>query len=80
MGASDSPEGRLSRLLRTAVLAGVESAVRVHIARGDDLNARDEAGMTPLMLAAHRDRGAICALLLEAGANPLLTDPAAATH
>lgn len=58
-----------------AILAGVESAVRIHIERGDNLNARDAAGQTPLMLAAARSKPLICKLLLDAGADPLLTDP-----
>lgn len=58
-----------------AVLAGVEVAVRLHIKRGDDLNAADENGLTPLMLAALRNRGAIGSLLLESGADPFLRDP-----
>jgi RNA polymerase primary sigma factor len=66
----------LSRLLRQAILAGVESAVRIHIERGDDLNARDPSGQTPLMLAAARNKHHICKLLLDAGADPSLTNPA----
>ncbi len=58
-----------------AVLAGVAVAVRLHIRRGDDLNARDGGGMTPLMLAASRNKGEICSLLLSSGADPTLTDP-----
>lgn len=58
-----------------AVMAGVESAVQIHIDRGDDLNARDASGMTPLMLSAVRNRPAICKLLLSAGADHDLLDP-----
>lgn len=65
----------LSQFLRMAVMAGVESAVHVHIDRGDDLNARDASGMTPLMLAAARNNPDICKLLLSAGANHSLLDP-----
>jgi RNA polymerase primary sigma factor len=57
-----------------AVLAGVEVAVRLHVRRGDDLNARDGNGMTPLMLAASKNKGMICSLLLSSGADPTLTD------
>lgn len=64
----------LNRLLRMAVLAGVETAVRLHIRRGDDLDARDANGLTPLMLAAAKNKGAICELLLSSGADPALTD------
>lgn len=65
----------LSQFLRMAVMAGVESAVRIHIERGDDLNARDASGMTPLMLSAVRNKPAICQLLLSAGADHHLLDP-----
>lgn len=57
-----------------AILAGVETAVRLHVRRGDDLDARDSNGMTPLMLAASRNKAAVCSLLLASGANPSLTD------
>ncbi|MEP7295239.1 MAG: sigma-70 family RNA polymerase sigma factor [Burkholderiales bacterium] len=52
-----------------AIWAGAETAVRLHIARGDDLNATDESGLTPLMIAAARNKSAVCRLLIEAGAN-----------
>jgi RNA polymerase primary sigma factor len=65
----------LSSFFRMAIIAGVESAVRIHIERGDNLNARDARGQTPLMLAAARNKPHICKLLLDAGADPLLTDP-----
>ena len=73
MALQDSPT--LSRFLRIAVVAGVESAVQIHIRRGDDLNARDEMGQTPLMLSAARNHAAICKLLLAAGADAGLLDP-----
>lgn len=69
----------LSQFLRMAVVAGVESAVRIHIDRGDDLNARDGNGMTPLMLSAARNKPAICRLLLDAGADHCLVDPSGKT-
>ncbi|MGA8393997.1 MAG: ankyrin repeat domain-containing protein, partial [Burkholderiaceae bacterium] len=67
-------ERLLNRLLKMAVLAGVETAVRMHVRRGDDLDARDGDGMTPLMLAASKNKSAICALLLESGADAFLTN------
>ena len=57
------------------MVTGVERAVRIHIDRGDNLNARDEKGQTPLMLAAARDKAAICRLLLAAGADAGLREP-----
>jgi len=65
----------LGKLLRMAVVAGVENAVRIHIDRGDDLNARDARGMTPLMLSAARNTPGICTLLILAGADADLLDP-----
>jgi RNA polymerase primary sigma factor len=58
-----------------AVLAGVEIAVRLHVKRGDDLDARDGNGMTPLMLAASKNKGTICSLLISSGADVSLLDP-----
>jgi RNA polymerase primary sigma factor len=65
----------LSRFFRLAVLAGAESAVQLHINRGDDLDARDEKGQTPLMISAARNKAAICRLLLAAGADANVLDP-----
>jgi RNA polymerase primary sigma factor len=59
----------LNRFFKMAVLAGVESAVQIHIDRGDDLNARDAKGLTPLMLSAARNNASICKLLIAAGAD-----------
>jgi RNA polymerase primary sigma factor len=68
-------EAQLNRLLKLAALAGVDTAVRLHIERGDDLNARDGSGFTPLMLAARNNRGSTCALLLASGADVGLISP-----
>ena len=57
-----------------AAVYGVESAVKLHIRRGDDLDARDAAGATPLMLAASKKRARVVRLLLEAGADSTLLD------
>ena len=69
------PAKALNSLFRIAALSGVESSVRLHIERGDDVNARDAKGHTPLMIAAGRDKATICALLLDANADQSLTDP-----
>lgn len=66
---------RLHPLFRMAILTGGEQSVRLHLARGDDPNARDDSGLTPLMLAASRNRESICRLLLACGADPQLRDP-----
>jgi RNA polymerase primary sigma factor len=65
----------LNRLFKMAVVTGVEGSIRLHIDRGDDINARDEKGLTPLMLAAHRNKASICRLLLDAGADRQSLDP-----
>ena len=57
-----------------AVLRGVEESVRLHLERGDDINARDDKGMTLLMLSAARNNGSMCRLLLDAGAESDLLD------
>jgi RNA polymerase primary sigma factor len=64
----------INRLLKLAVVGGVEAAVKLHIDRGDDLNARDDRGRTPLMLAAAANRARICRVLIEARADVLARD------
>ena len=59
-----------------AVMVGVEDSVRLHIRRGDDVNARDDKGLTPLMIAASRNRAGTCKLLLDSGADAQLLNPA----
>ncbi len=76
-GADESSP--LSQFLRMAVIAGVENAVQVHVDRGDDLDARDSHGLTPLMLAAAKNRPTICKILLEAGADASLLSPSGAS-
>jgi RNA polymerase sigma factor (sigma-70 family) len=65
----------LHRTFKMAVWAGVESSVKLHIERGDSLEARDEQGHTPLMLAAARNKPNICRLLINAGASSTAVDP-----
>lgn len=65
---------KLNPLLKLAAISGVETAIKLHIERGDDLDARDSFGATPLILAATRSRKGVVHLLLDAGANPTLTD------
>ncbi|AXY41901.1 sigma-70 family RNA polymerase sigma factor [Halomonas sp. JS92-SW72] len=70
----EEPVNRLNPFLRVAVIAGVETAVKLHIQRGDNLDARDKNGATPLMLAAARKKKGTLRILLAAGANPTLLD------
>lgn len=66
--------GTIHPLLKMAAIGGVDSAVRLHIKRGADVNATDERGRSALMLAAQRGHARTCRLLLEAGADDALTD------
>lgn len=60
--------------LRIAVLTGVQAAARVRIDRGDDVNAIDHKGRSPLILAASRGHLETCRLLLDSGADPAARD------
>ncbi len=70
----DSPVSKLNPLLKLAAISGVETAIKLHIRRGDDLDARDRSGATPLILAAAKRRKGAVRLLLDAGVNPTLAD------
>jgi RNA polymerase primary sigma factor len=70
----DSSLGKLNPLLRLAAISGVETAIILHIRRGDDVNARDQSGATPLILAAAKRKKGAVRLLLDAGAKPALVD------
>jgi len=63
---------KLGAMLKFAIKTGVKAAVALQIRNRIMLDARDENGMTPLMLAAGKGNLDICLLLLEAGANPFL--------
>ena len=76
---STSRSSSLNPFLKMAATAGIERAVQVHIDRGDDLNARDANGLTPLMLSAARNRALVCKLLLDAGADNELLDASGRT-
>ncbi len=67
-------EPRPHPLFRAAVISGSDQLVRMHIARGRDVNARDETGTSLLALAASKGHLGTFKLLLEAGANPALKD------
>lgn len=69
----------IHRLFKIAVWAGAEAAVRLHIERGDDTNARDESGLTPLMIAAERNKAVVCQMLVDAGADLYALDPSGRT-
>jgi len=71
---SSASPAKLHPVFKVAITAGVETAVKLHIQRGDDLNARDERGQTALMLAASKNKPGICSLLISAGADVTLRD------
>ena len=70
----DRTLNKLNPLLKLAAISGVETAVKLHIRRGDDLDARDGSGATPLILAASKGHVGAVRLLLDAGADPTLVD------
>lgn len=69
----DGRSDTMSNLFKMAVLHGVVDAVRLRVYK-EGVNARDEQGRTPLMLAADRGNQEICAVLLESGADASLAD------
>lgn len=58
-----------ARRLLASAEKGDAAEVRRLIAAGADLEARDAAGCTPLLLATHRNHVDVARLLIEAGAN-----------
>ena len=64
----------LSPAFRMAVLAGAMESVRLHLRSGGGVDAVDEKGRSPLILAASRGRVEICRFLLEEGADPAVKD------
>ncbi len=74
-GTGQASGGRvLNPLLKLAVLSGAEAVIRFHIRRGDDINAKDDDGRSPLLLAALRGNANTCRLLLAEGADPFVVD------
>ncbi len=69
------PPRALSIAFELALLSGDEHAVRPFVERRDELNARDERGLTPLMIAAIRNHADLCKLLVTAGAELHARDP-----
>lgn len=64
----------MSPAFRMAILAGAMESVRLHLRSGIDINATDEKGRSPLILAASRGRLDLCQLLLAEGADPGIRD------
>ena len=57
-----------------AVLAGALESVRMHLHAEPDLEATDNQGRSPLILAVSKGHRDICRLLLQAGADPTTKD------
>ena len=60
----------LHPLFKLAVSAGSDQLVKLHIARGRDVNAKDESGRPLLAFAISKGRTETLRILLEAGADP----------
>jgi RNA polymerase primary sigma factor len=67
-------EKKLGALFRLAIRSGAADAIALHIQRGEPVNGRDGAGLTPLMLAAMHNQLGVCVRLLDIGADPALVD------
>jgi RNA polymerase primary sigma factor len=64
----------LNPLFRMAALSGVLGVLQMHIRNGENINAADAEGRTPLILAASRGHVEVCKILLEAGADASIKD------
>lgn len=69
MAARDAGSTQMKALFRFSVLSGSVQSVELHLNRGEDIEARDDRGMTPLMLAASRGYREVCLRLMRAGAD-----------
>lgn len=68
LGTEGQSARRLSPLLKLAIVSGAQESLRLQISRGADINAVDEGGRSPLIIAAARGDVSVCTILLEAGA------------
>jgi len=64
----------LRPLFGLAAVHGLEVAVKEQLRRGEDVNATDQRGRSPLMLASAAGHVETCRILLEAGASVQLLD------
>jgi len=72
-------EKKLGALFRLAIRSGAFDTIALHIRRGEPVNGRDSAGLTPLMLGAIHNQHEVCFRLLEAGADASLLSPGGRT-
>jgi len=73
-GASVDRQGPHWGALHYAAFADRHEVVRLLIENGSDINARTPNGSTALMMTAREGRELVAGLLLEAGADPALTN------
>jgi ankyrin repeat protein len=67
---SASPAKSIGPSFRMAIQIGTLDSVRLHLRASADVNAVDDKGRSPLILAALKGRADVCMLLLEEGADP----------
>lgn len=75
----DSCRATLKPLLRLAIAQGNAELVQTYLDGGGDVDARDQRGRSPLILAAENGHLALCRLLLEHGASVGCEDDNGAT-
>lgn len=68
------PPATAAAELHDAVRGGDTAMVAAMLARGQDLNQRDEWGRTPLIVALQQDQAAVAEWLMRRGADPSATD------
>jgi hypothetical protein len=66
--SSSAPRSQATARLEQATLNGQEETIKSLIEHGDDINARNNRGYTPLHLAAAKGNSEVVQLLLENGA------------
>ncbi|MDD3030561.1 MAG: sigma-70 family RNA polymerase sigma factor [Alphaproteobacteria bacterium] len=66
---STKTAAKLNPLLRLAAIRGIVPTVELFVRRGENLDAADDRGFTPLMLAAMGGNTSVCKILLDGGAD-----------
>lgn len=73
-GGPHPSSAKMSPLFKLALRSGVMLAVKLHLSKRVNLDCRDAAGRTPLLVAAEAGHLEVCRTLLAAGADPTLSD------
>jgi RNA polymerase primary sigma factor len=74
MSVAVATNTQMGRLFRLAIISGADGAVQAHLARGEDVNAVDSRGLSPLMIAAGKGHLSTCRVLLKAGSDVTALD------